>query len=92
MSVNLNAAIPDSKRKNNYGKNYYDIDFEVSDRLTATEYNNQWEKGARRPVVGVLEIGKNKIPVTLKELEKIRETITEGMYTVDMSYRLGKLK
>ena len=92
MSVNLNAAIPDNKRKNNYGKNYYAIDFELSDKLTANEYSRQWDKGANRPVVGTLEIGKANIPVTLKELEKLRETITDAIYTTEMAYRLGKLQ
>jgi hypothetical protein len=92
MSVNMNAAIPDNKRNKNYGKNYYAIDFEMSDRLTANDYANQWNKGARRPVVGVVEIGNSRIPMTLKELEKLRETITDAIYTTDMAYRLGQLK
>lgn len=92
MSVNLNNAISSNDRKNNYGKNYYSIDFELSSRLREDEYKNQWNKGVTRPVIGVLEIGKSKVPVTLKELEKLRETITDAMYVTDMAYKLGKLQ
>lgn len=92
MSVNMNGAVPEKYRKNNYGKNYYAIDFEVSDRLTAEQYQSQFDKNAIRPVVGVLEIGNQKIPVTQKELEKIKETAIEAIHQVNMSYRLGMLK
>ena len=92
MSVNMNDAIPDSRRKPEYGKNYYTIDFDMSDTLTEQQYKTQWEKGAKRPVIGTLEIGNSNIPVTLKELEKLRETITEAINTTDMAYRLGRLQ
>jgi len=88
----MNAAVPEKYRKKNYGKNYYSIDFEVSDRLTAEQYKNQYDKNAIRPVIGVLEIGNHKIPVTQKELEKLKETAVEAMHQVSMSYRLGMLK
>jgi hypothetical protein len=92
MSVNLSHATPMDKRHNRWGKNYYSIDFELNDKLSSSAYARQFDKQATRPVVGVLEIGKSKVPVTLKELEKLRETITEAMYTVDVAYRLGKLR
>ena len=91
MSVNMNNAISDDKRKNTYGKNYYSIDFDMSNKLTESSYKNQWNKDAIRPVVGVLEIGTTRVPVTVKELEKLAETITDALYTTEMAFRLGKL-
>lgn len=92
MSVNMNAAVPASYRKKEYGKNYYTIDFDMSDTLTERAYEKQWEKGAVRPVVGTLEIGTSKVPVTLKELEKLRATVNEAIGVTEMSYRLGRLR
>jgi len=92
MSVNLKHAIPFEKRHNKWGKNYFTIDFEMSDKLTASQYENQYDKYAVRPVVGVIEIGNHKIPMTMKELERMKETIYDAMYQVEAAYRLGKLK
>ena len=92
MGVNLSEATPDKFRHKRFGKNYWDIDFDVSEKLTANEYANQYEKGVNRPVIGVLRIGKLSIPVTKKELERIRETTYDAEHTVDMAYRLGQLK
>lgn len=92
MSVNMNAAVPSKYRKEEYGKNYYTIDFDMSNTLTEHAYENQWEKGAIRPVVGTIEIGKSSIPVTLKELEKLRSTINEAIGVTEMSYKLGRLR
>jgi hypothetical protein len=92
MSVNMNGAIPEKYRKKTYGRNYYSIDFELSDRLTAEQYRSQLDKNAVLPIIGILEIGNYKIPVTQKELEKLKETSIEAIHQVSMSYRLGLLK
>lgn len=92
MGVNLSEATPDKFRHKRFGKNYWDIDFDVSNKLTAEQYANQYEKGVVRPIVGVLRIGGLQVPVTKKELEKIRETTYDAEHAVDMSYKLGQLK
>ena len=92
MSVNSRHAIPKNKRHDRWGKNYFTIDFELSDNISNKQYENQYEKGAYRPVVGEIEIGGHIIPVTQKEMERLRETINDGISTIDTAYRLGKFK
>jgi len=91
MGVNQSEAVPDESRHTRFGKNYWDIDFYPSEQLTMKEYADGFIKGNTRPVVGLLQVGKNRVPVTISELERIYDTIADAINTINHSYKLGYL-
>jgi hypothetical protein len=86
MSVNSRYAI-DQKRVKRFGKLYSSIDFDASESLTAEQFytKNDYQ------VVGNFFIGKNKYPITFKELDRIEETIKEAKMALQRSYQIGLL-
>jgi hypothetical protein len=91
MSVNMSDATPKKERHTRFGKFYWDIDFFHNENLRESQYANR-EKGHIKPVVGTLKIGNKHIDVTMKELERLQETVIEARREIDMAYRLGLLK
>ena len=92
MGLNQSEATPDSERHNRFGKHYWDIDFYPNEKLTQFEYSAGYERNGIWPVIGLLQVGKYRIPVTIKEMERIKETILDAGRTMEMSYKLGYLK
>ena len=86
MSINGRYGIDESRVKR-FGKNHSSIDFDLRDNLTADQYLT---KGDYTPV-GNFVIGKNHIPVTIKELEKIEQTCKDARSALLQAYRLGLL-
>ena len=86
MSVNSRYAI-NEKKVQRFGKLYSSIDFDGSDNLTAEQFytKNDYQ------VVGNFFIGKNKYPITFKELDRIEETIKEAKMALQRSYQIGLL-
>ena len=86
MSVNCRYAI-DEKRVKRFGKLYSSIDFDVSDKLTAEQFytKNDYQ------VIGEFCIGKNKFPITFKEIDRIEETCREAKAALQRAYQIGLL-
>jgi len=86
MSVNSRYAI-DEKRVKRFGKLYSSIDFDVSDKLTAEQFytKNDYQ------VIGEFCIGKNKFPITFKEIDRIEETCREAKAALQRAYQIGLL-
>ena len=86
MSVNSRYAI-DEKRVKRFGKLYSSIDFDVSDKLTAEQFytKNDYQ------VIGEFCIGKNKFPITFKEIDRIEETCREAKAALQTAYQIGLL-
>ena len=87
MSVNSRYAI-DEKRVQRFGKLYSSIDFDGSDNLTAEQFytRNDYQ------VVGEFCIGKQKFPITFKELDRIEETCKEAKSALQRAYQIGLLR
>ena len=87
MSVNSRYAI-DEKRVQRFGKLYSSIDFDGSDNLTAEQFytRNDYQ------VVGEFCIGKQKFPITFKELDRIEETCKEAKSMLQRAYQIGLLR
>jgi len=87
MSVNSRYAI-DEKRVQRFGKLYSSIDFDGSDNLTAEQFytRNDYQ------VVGEFCIGKQKFPITFKELDRIEETCKEARSALQRAYQIGLLR
>ena len=86
MSVNSRYAIAE-KRVKRFGKLYSSIDFDVSDKLTAEQFytKNDYQ------VIGEFCIGKNKFPITFKEIDRIEETCREAKAALQRAYQIGLL-
>ena len=87
MSVNSRYAI-NEKKVQRFGKLYSSIDFDGSDNLTAEQFytRNDYQ------VIGEFCIGKQKFPITFKEIERIEETLHEAKNAQHRSYQLGLLQ
>ncbi len=86
MSVNNRYGI-NEKRVKRFGKLYSSIDFDTSDNLTADQFytKNDYQ------VIGNFFIGKNKYPITFKELDRIEETVKEAKMSLQRAYQIGLL-
>jgi len=84
MSINNRFGI-DENRVKRFGKNYASIDFDIKDNLNGDDYRT---KGDYMPV-GNFVIGKNNVPVTIKEIEKIEQTAREALASLRQAYQLG---
>tara|TARA_A100001201_G_scaffold114459_1_gene98116 strand:+ start:403 stop:675 length:273 start_codon:yes stop_codon:yes gene_type:complete len=86
MSVNSRYAI-DEKRVKKFGKLYSSIDFDLNSNLTAEQFltRNDYQ------VIGEFCIGKQKFPITFKELDRIEETCREAKLALQRSYQIGLL-
>ena len=86
MSVNSRYAI-DQKRVKRFGKLYSSIDFDASESLTAEQFytKNDYQ------VIGEFCIGKNKFPITFKEIDRIEETCREAKAALQRAYQIGLL-
>ena len=78
----------DDKKVKRFGKNYSSIDFDIKENINADQYLT---KGDYTPV-GEFVIGKQHIPVTIKELEKIEQTAREARSALVQAYRLGLMR
>lgn len=78
----------DEKKVKRFGKNYSSIDFDIKENINADQYLT---KGDYTPV-GEFVIGKQHIPVTIKELEKIEQTAREARSALVQAYRLGLMR
>lgn len=78
----------DEKKVKRFGKNYSSIDFDIKENINAEQYLT---KGDYTPV-GEFVIGKQHIPVTIKELEKIEQTAREARSALVQAYRLGLMR
>jgi hypothetical protein len=87
MSINGRFMI-DEKKVKRFGKNYSSIDFDIKENINADQYLT---KGDYTPV-GEFVIGKQHIPVTIKELEKIEQTAREARSALVQAYRLGLMR
>jgi hypothetical protein len=87
MSINGRFMI-DEKKVKRFGKNYSSIDFDIKENINAEQYLT---KGDYTPV-GEFVIGKQHIPVTIKELEKIEQTAREARSALVQAYRLGLMR
>ena len=87
MSVNSRYAI-NEKKVQRFGKLYSSIDFDGSDNLTAEQFytRNDYQ------VVGEFCIGKQKFPITFKELDRIEETCKEAKSALQRAYQIGLLR
>tara|TARA_Y100001937_G_C7128084_1_gene335848 strand:+ start:808 stop:1071 length:264 start_codon:yes stop_codon:yes gene_type:complete len=87
MSVNSRYAI-NEKKVQRFGKLYSSIDFDGSDNLTAEQFytRNDYQ------VVGEFCIGKQKYPITFKELDRIEETCKEAKSALQRAYQIGLLR
>ena len=87
MSVNSRYAI-NEKKVQRFGKLYSSIDFDGSDSLTAEQFytRNDYQ------VVGEFCIGKQKFPITFKELDRIEETCKEAKSALQRAYQIGLLR
>ena len=84
-SLNQTAAIS-QKKVEHLGKNYASIDFEMKDRVDATEF----KYAKMKPVVGTFVIGNRKADVTLSELNHIATTAIAAVQACELAYRIGK--
>ena len=87
MSVNSRYAI-NEKKVQRFGKLYSSIDFDGSDNLTAEQFytRNDYQ------VIGEFCIGKQKFPITFKELDRIEETCKEAKSALQRAYQIGLLR
>ena len=76
------------KKVQRFGKLYSSIDFDGSDNLTAEQFytRNDYQ------VVGEFCIGKQKYPITFKELDRIEETCKEAKSALQRAYQIGLLR
>jgi len=84
-SLNQVAAVS-RKKVEHLGKNYASIDFEISDRVDATEF----KYAKMKPIVGTFVIGNKRVEVTLSELNHIASTAVAATQQCDLAYRMGK--
>ena len=84
-SLNMTAGI-NEKKVEHLGKNYASIDFEINERVDATEF----KYAKMKPIVGTFVIGNKKVEVTLSELNHIMHTANAAMQQCDKAYRFGK--
>jgi hypothetical protein len=87
MSVNSRYAISE-KKVQRLGKLYSSIDFDVSENITAEQFKTKNDY----QVVGNFLIGRQKFPITFKEIERIEETLHEAKNALHRSYQLGLLQ
>ena len=87
MSVNSRYAI-NEKKVQRFGKLYSSIDFDGSDNLTSEQFytRNDYQ------VIGEFCIGKQKFPITFKELDRIEETCKEAKSALQRAYQIGLLR
>jgi len=83
-SLNQTAAIG-RKKVEHLGKNYASIDFEISDKVDATEF----KYAKMKPIVGTFVIGNKRVDVTLSELNHIASTAIAATQQCDLAYRMG---
>lgn len=82
--VNQSFAVDDDKKQDlRKGKFFWSIDFEFTNYLTEkqTAYGEN-------PVIGNLIIGPSKIPVTLSEVNKLIDTLSDVKVTFDQRRKL----
>ena len=84
-SLNQTAAIG-RKKVEHLGKNYASIDFEINERVDATEF----KYAKMKPIVGTFVIGNKRVEVTYSELNHILRTAAAATEQCDMAYRIGK--
>ena len=84
-SLNQTAAIS-RKKVEHLGKNYASIDFEINEKVDATEF----KYAKMKPVVGAFVIGNKRVDVTLSELNHIASTAIAATQACDLAYRMGK--
>jgi len=82
-----NTAQYDQKKVRKNGKHYGSIDFEISDHLTANNFDNQ-----EAPIVGKLHIGSRSFEVTYQELDMIGRTMQLAKDTVNRKYKMGMMR
>lgn len=84
-SLNMTPAIDKDKVKH-LGKNWATIDFEIKDKVDASEF----KYSKMKPIVGTFVIGNKRVDVTFSELNQIMHTAGQAMQQCDSAYRLGK--
>ena len=82
--INNSFAVDDDVKKDvRKGKFFWHIDFEFTNYLT--EKNTAY---GENPVVGNLIIGPNKMPITLSEVNKLIDTLSDVKVTYDQRRKL----
>lgn len=93
MSVNMREAIPDGKRKDaRFGKHFWNIDFESNMDLRISDFQFDPKNPKPSPIVGTLQISHLNVPVTIKEIDRLIETLSEAKHQIDMAYKLNLYK
>tara|TARA_R110002126_G_scaffold209411_2_gene356010 strand:- start:412 stop:693 length:282 start_codon:yes stop_codon:yes gene_type:complete len=87
-----NTYLTDPKKVHTrFGQNYFKIDFLLNTEQSEIKYETEG-KSRRYYPIGELQIGDRTIQMTLKEIEKLKETIYEAELTYHRMYKLGLLK
>tara|TARA_B100001057_G_C22851969_1_gene951328 strand:- start:1571 stop:1864 length:294 start_codon:yes stop_codon:yes gene_type:complete len=83
--VNQGGATHDKDREKlkQFGKNYNSIDFEMSDRITESNY-----KDKANPI-GTLIVGNQRIDLTWSECNKVFSTLLDAQNTHKRKIQLG---
>lgn len=83
--VNQGGATHDKDREKlkQFGKNYNSIDFEMSDRITESNY-----KDKANPI-GTLVVGNQRIDLTWSECNKVFSTLLDAQNTHKRKIQLG---
>ena len=70
---------------NRYGKLWSGIEFELVDQPTYVEKGTQ-------PVIGTLNIGGKKFPITWTETNRVIEQLYDGQHRYNVAKRIGMLE
>ena len=90
MGINLSEASKEEHTR--FGDHYWSIDFYPNEHLSGEEYKKSFDSKSVSPVLGLLQIGKHRIPITHRELQKLSETINDAIHTMNSAYNSGYLK
>ena len=84
-SVNHSFATPSEikSKQNRFGKNYASVDFQMSDKITESNYKD------KALPIGFLKIGNKEIELTFHECNKIISTLENATMIHQRKIKLG---
>jgi len=89
--VNNSYLSEPKKVHDRFGQNYFKMDFLMNNELSENMYEMEG-KSRRYFPIGEIQIGSKTIPMTLKELERLKETIHEAEVAYHRKYQMGLLR